>query len=160
MPDGQNLHIPADLFDAELVISRLQDAGRTLMALWVHGVRPAGYGSGMPEYGHDEEDMRDQLPDPDKIDQPGARAVSDMDRVLEWVRLIPDSKLHWRRVVGYRMLTNPRTDKPVMSWKRIALELRSEPKMCETVFAAGVDYIVVELNKPLISAASVRVRWG
>ncbi len=162
MPDGQTYHgpIPADLYDAELVIGRLNDAGRTLMALWVHGVRPAGYGSGMPEYGHDPEDLRDQMPDPDKIDQPNAREVTAMDDALAWLKHIPDSKVHWRRCVGYRMLTSPRNDKPCWSWKRMAVELRSEPKMCENAYNAGIDLIVVELNKPLISDALVRTRWG
>ncbi len=156
MPDCTP-HVPeiADLYDAELVMARLADAGRTLMALWVRGVRPAGYGSGMPEYGHDVEDLRDQMPDLDKVDQPASREVTEMDRVLEWVRLIPDTKVHWRRVVGLRMLVNPRTDRPVMSWKRIATELRSEPKMVENVWYAGVDLIVVGLNQPIIRQARI-----
>ncbi len=160
MPDCTP-HAPeiSDLYDAELVMARLADAGRTLMALWVRGVRPAGYGSGMPEYGHDPEDLRDQIPDPEKIDPPSAREVSDMDRVLAWLKLIPDSKLHWRRVVGYRMLVNPRTGKRVMSFKTIAFRLNSGEAMCERVYYAGVDLIVRTLNEPAVLAAARGVVW-
>lgn len=160
MPDGfQGLVGTSDFYDAETVIGALSDAGRTLMALRVRNLRPAGYGSGMPEYGHEEEDLVDQLPDAEKIDEPSAREVTHMDTVLAWIRLIPESKRDWRRVIGYRMLINPRTDKPVMSWKKIALQMKSDAKLCETVYHAGVDEIVRELNAPLIAQANLGMAW-
>lgn len=162
MPDGQNYggSISTDLYDAQLVIDTLADAGKTLVALWVRGVRPAGYGSGMPEYGHDEEDLKDQMPDPDKIAQPNASQVTQMDKVLEWVKLIPESKASWRRVLGYRMLTDPRTDRPLMRWERIALEVKADKAACKRIYEAGVDLIVVELNKPIIAEAVAAARWS
>jgi len=160
MPDCTP-HAPEipDLYDADLVVRCLAEAGRTLTALWVRGTRPAGFGSGMPEYGHDPEDLKDQLPDPDKIDPPTARQISDMDRVLAWLKLIPDSKLHWRRVVGYRMLVNPRTGKHVMGFKMIAFRLSSDEAMCERVYYAGIDLIVRMLNEPAVLAAARGVVW-
>lgn len=162
MPDGQNYggQPPSDLYDAELVIHALSDAGATLVALWVQGIRPAGYGSGMPEYGHDEEDMKDQLPDPEKIAQPNAKEVTQMDKVLDWIKLIPDSKIPLRRVIGYRMLTNVRTEKPLMSWARIALEVGTDKTNCERMYENGVDLIVSKLNEPIIRAAQKLAKWS
>lgn len=55
---------------------------------------------------------------------------------------------------------DPRTDKPLMRWERIALEVHVDKAACKRIYEAGVDLIVQELNKPAIAKAAALVRWS
>ena len=78
----------ADL-DASTVILRLEEAGRTLLALPNRGCRPADTGSGWPAvvhdfseaYGYGEVEVRAPIPSP--------QAITRMDEALQWVGPYP-----------------------------------------------------------------------
>lgn len=142
------------IHDAASVEARLADAGRTLLALRVSGVRPAGTKSSMPEvirsfdesYGWQTEDLRPSQPSP--------RDISAMDQALSWIALIPQERYVLRRIVGARCLTNPRTDRPLFSWRKIADTVGASHMAVKAWHSQGIDVIVAALNRPGLCAAA------
>ena len=136
------------LHTAETVEARLLDAGRTLMALWVGGTRPAGYRSAMPEFVRVfEEDVRYQrtaMP----VLPPAPRAISAMDQTLSWIGLLPRDRVVMRRVVGLRMLCRPHDTRPLFSWRRIGADLHASHEAVRQWHEQAVEVIVVALNLP------------
>jgi hypothetical protein len=98
-------------------------------------------------YGYSEEMARPPVPSP--------AAVSEMDRVLGWVSLIPQEKFVIRRVVQCRALVNPRTGRHVYSWRKLAAFLRCDLRAAQRWHVEGIATIVSGLNQPgLCSAAA------
>jgi hypothetical protein len=148
-------------FTAELVIGRLEEAGKTLLSLPGSRCYPANYRIAWPAvvlaaveaYGYTAED----LPPP----APAARAISDMDEAWRWITLIPlergrpGSGERWsrhggailRRVVLMRALVNPRNDRHMWSWRKIGLALGCSHQAVSDWHAKGVDCIVSALGR-------------
>ena len=131
--------------DAETVIQRLEDAGRTLMAL------PAGgystklrtftldiVRSAMEGYGWDEARARPAVP--------SASSITQMDIALTWVGLIPQDRYVLRRVVGARSMVNPLNDRHIFPWRRLGAVLGADHKAVQRWHAQGIDLIVAALN--------------
>lgn len=143
-----------DAYDDALVMARLEDAGRTLMALQVPGCRPAGYRSGMPEivrelteaYGWDGAELR--------TGPPSSSAIGRMDQALSWVGLLPADRLAMRRIVLMRMLVNPVSDRHVFSWRRMAAVLRCSHEAVRGWHEVAIGMIVGRLNAPGFCAVS------
>ncbi len=104
--------------------AQLYESGRTLMALVVKGVRPMGYFSVQLDT---LPDVRADYSDPAASTRftPGPRAISEMDAVLDWINeaLYGARLTEVRRAVFYRMLTKPRTGRPLYSWRRLGEQL-------------------------------------
>ena len=139
----------SEVFVAELVIQRLEEAGQTLLCL-----PHSGYTTGlrlsrlpyMPEVVESSEDqygVRARLPIPEPA------SITRMDQALAWVPLIPADKLVLRRVVGCRALVSPLTGRHLYSWRRIARLIGSDHKAVQRWHGAGIDHIVAALNSPL-----------
>jgi hypothetical protein len=91
-------------------------------------------------YGYSEAMARPPVPSP--------AAVSEMDRVLGWVSLIPQERFVIRRVVQCRALVNPRTGRHVYSWRKLATFLRCDLRAVQRWHAEGIATIVSRLNQP------------
>ncbi len=133
--------------DAQLVVARLEEAGRTLLAL-----PPGGYSTGMRlnvaalvrhmiAAGEGE-------PVPARLHPsvPSAAVITRMDEALGWIPLIPRDRSVLRRIVGARSLVNPMTDRHLYPWRRLGVMLGADHKAVQRWHAQGVDMIVAALN--------------
>ena len=146
---GRNLPGSASegCFDAQLVVARLEEAGRTLLAL-----PPSGYSTGfrmnvaalvrhMIGAGEGE-------PAPARLHPPipSAAVITRMDEALGWIPLIPRDRSVLRRIVGARALVNPMTDRHLYPWRRLGTMLGADHKAVQRWHAQAVDMIVAALN--------------
>lgn len=146
---------------AEILQARLEEAGATLMALAVRGVRPAQIRSAHPEvvheaieaYGWTEEDM--------PFAAPSARAITRMDEAFGWIALLtldpgrPGSGERWsrhgpamyRRLILSRSYTNPRTGRHVFSWRRLGRVLGTSQETARLWHAQALDRLLGAMNR-------------
>lgn len=136
---------PAFRADAETVIYRLEEAGRTLLALPLTGhstacrtQQIAVVQEAVEAYGWTEATVR--------VPVPPAAQISRMDEALAWLTLIPDARYVLRRVVGARALVSPRTDRHLYSWRRLGHALGADHRAVQRWHADGVALIVAALN--------------
>jgi hypothetical protein len=145
--------IPADPrdtrppYDAELVIYRLEEAGRTLLALPETGHSPklrtsaqAIVRAAMEVAGwQDTPRVRPPVPSSEKIDR--------MDEALAWIPLIPVERYVLRRIVGARCLVSPLTERHLYAWRRLGTLLGADHKAIQRWHAEAVGLIVTALNR-------------
>ncbi len=149
------------VLDAETVIYRLEEAGRTLLALPGKGCLPAGMAAAWPDvvhaaveaYGYDPEDIRPSVPSAD--------AISRMDEAWQWMALIPLSRngpgaddrysrhggAFLRRLVMMRALVNPVTGRHRWSWRRLGQAFNTNHEALRTWHAKAIDGIVGALKQ-------------
>lgn len=134
-----------DVTDAEALTARLEEAGRTLLALPNTGPSTRLVQSGMEwvrdaseQYSHDRARIRPAFPT--------AIEITRMDQALAWIPLIPPGKYVLRRVVGARCLINPLTDRHLFSWRRLGQAIGADHKAVKRWHAQGIDLIVTLLN--------------
>ena len=132
-------------YDAELVISRLEEAGTTLLSIpntgWSTKLRTSSIDivrSAIEAYGSDQRAIRPPVPNAAKIDR--------MDQALGWIPLIPQQHHVLRRIVGARCLISPMTDRHLYPWRRLGAVLRADHKAVQRWHAQGIDLIVTALN--------------
>ena len=133
--------------DSATLIQRLEEAGRTLLALphtgpstrlvqsgleWVRDAADAG--------ARDRTKLRPAIPD--------SACISRMDQALGWIPLIPGDKYVLRRVVGARSLVNPLTDRHLFTWRRLGTALGADHKAVQRWHAQGIDLILAALARP------------
>jgi hypothetical protein len=153
--------------DAREVVARLEEAGRTLLALPRTGPSPALRASvwevvhaASEAYGWQPARLRPPVPD--------AARISRMDEALGWIRLIPPERYVLRRIVGARALVHPLTERHLYPWRRLGAALGADHKAVQRWHAQAIDLIVAALNGgggeaalPGASlAAMMRVRGG
>jgi hypothetical protein len=147
-------------YTAGYVESRLEDAGRTLMALPWAGCFPAGVSCLWPETGGGEAR---------RYAVPTSAEVSAMGQAYDWIPLIadtdPERLVMMRRLVLMRSLVRP--DSPighpvyVHSWRRLGAMLGLHRETLQTRWGRGIDAIVARLNRPgLCTRAGGRVGPG
>lgn len=121
----------ADIWSPEDVRERLDDAGRTLVALPLpKGERPQGVRSQWPETARQAEDAffalvgaDDQIKQDFSRDHnavrvvPNARAVARMEEVLNWLWYLNDERK--RRLCLARALIHPVSDRRVVSFRKL-----------------------------------------
>lgn len=135
---------------AELVIQRLEEAGRTLLALPNTGPSTRLVQSGM-EWVRDAAEAGSAmaaLPARVKLRPavPSAQEITRMDEALAWVPLIPRDRYVLRRVVGARSLVSPMTGRYLYTWRRLGVALGADHKAVQRWHAQGVDRIVAALR--------------
>lgn len=135
------------LVDAEYVLYRLEEAGRTLLALPNVGpttrLRTSRHDivqSAIEAYGWQNVDQRVRPAIPSHAH------VTRMDEALDWIPLIPRDRYVLRRIVGARALVSPVTERHLFSWRRLATLLGADHKAIQRWHAQGVDLIVTTLN--------------
>lgn len=137
--------------DADFVISRLEEAGRTLLALpatgWSTRLRSTQLDivrSGLESYGWTKRSIQPAVP--------SARRISRMDEALTWIPLIAQDRYVLRRIVGARSLVHPVSERHLFSWRRLAGVVGADHKAVQRWHAQGIELIVVALRRS--SAAS------
>ena len=136
--------------DAQLIIYRLEEAGRTLLSLPPTGyttklrtssidlLRSALDGHGWEAPGGEGGKLRPPVP-------PAAR-ITRMDEAFGWVVLIPRDRFVIRRIVGCRALVSPVTERHLFTWRRIGTLLGADHKAIQRWHAQGIDMIVAAVN--------------
>jgi hypothetical protein len=140
-----------DLVDASLVISRLEEAGATLLSLpgsgWSTRLRTSSLEivrTAIESYGWRTSRIRPPIPSPTRITR--------MDEAMGWVSLIPPDRYVLRRIVGARSLVHPITQRHLFPWRRIAAAISADHKAVQRWHSQGIDLIVAKLNQgPAIS---------
>jgi len=132
--------------DAETVIVRLEQAGRTLMALPNTGHSTRLVQSGL-EWLRDASDTCTQMAAKLRPAAPAAADITAMDEALTWIPLIPVDKYVLRRIVGSRSLINPMTDRHLFTWRRLGVAIGSDHKAVQRWHAQGIDLIVAALRR-------------
>ena len=135
-------------YDADLVIARLATAGRTMLALHVPGCWPAGYRSSMPEVVRGYWETYNQVPNRLRVAAPSPAEIRDMEQALSWVRLIPEDRVVYRKLVLLRMLQRPHLDKPIHSFEAIGAMLGISPTALRNYYKDAISIIVGRLNAP------------
>ena len=132
--------------DASYVVACLEEAGMTLLALPMSGYS-LSVKCGMPQvvhtaieaYGWEVERMR--------VPTPSARKISEMDRTLAWISLIPVERYVLRKIVGARALVNPVTDRHLFPWRRLGRHLGADHRAVQQWHAQAIDLIVAGLRR-------------
>jgi hypothetical protein len=138
----------SEFYDAQLVIARLEEAGRTLLAL-----PPNGYATGLrmnvAVLVRHMIEAEGGEPKPSRLRPPvpSAAGITRMDEALGWIPLIPRDRSVLRRIVGARALVNPLTDRHLYPWRRLGAMLGADHKAVQRWHAQGVDMIVSALNE-------------
>lgn len=143
------------MIDAETVVYRLEEAGRTLLALPKAGCYPGNYKVAWPEvvhaaieaYGWDGELPRAAVP--------AAAAITRMDEAWRWVSLIREDRRQHRRIVLMRSLVNPITERHQWSYRRIGKAFGWDYRAVQRWHEQGIDMIVVALRNKAIEAKNV-----
>lgn len=139
-------HVARSEIDAASVIARLEEAGRTLMAL-----PPSGYSTrlrsssidivrvAIESYGWSVRQIRPAVP--------SAAKISRMDEAMSWLSLIPADKYVLRRIVGARSLVHPTSDRHLFTWRRLGQLIGADHKAMQRWHAQGIDFIVAGLKR-------------
>jgi hypothetical protein len=132
--------------DADFVISRLEEAGATLLAMpgtgWTTKLRTSNIEivrTALENYGWTEQRIRPPVPSAGKITR--------MDEAMGWIGVIPLDRYVLRRIVGARSLVHPVTDRRLFPWRRLAAALGADHKAVQRWHAQGIDMIVAALNR-------------
>ena len=135
------------------VIRRLEDAGRTVLALSHRGysthLRPGGLDyvrDAMEAYGWSAETIRPAAPD--------SASITAMDEAYAWLNLIPTNRYVLRRIAGARSLVHPVTDKHLYPWRKIATAIGADHKAAQRWHAEAVNIIVGRLAENNSNRAS------
>ena len=136
---------PGQKPEASWVTARMEEAGRTLLALPGTGhstrlrtssleiVRTA-----MAAYGTEVGRVRPSVP--------SAAQITRMDEAFGWLSLIPQDRYVLRRIVGARCLVSPVTDRHLYSWRRLGSLIGADHKAVQRWHAQGVALLVGALG--------------
>ncbi|MDE8344646.1 MAG: hypothetical protein POH28_00520 [Acidocella sp.] len=107
----------------QIIIERLEHAGKTLIAL-----RETGYRPNLAQRQHDvvrtvweafswsESPMLRPAP-------PSSTDISLMEEAYGWILIIPESELALRRIVHARSLVHPISDREIWSWRKLSVAM-------------------------------------
>ncbi len=145
--------------DPEYVIYRLEEAGRTLLAL-----PHAGYSTRLKTSRHDIVQSAADSYGWTKMDArlrpavPSAAHVTRMDEALDWIPMIPLDRYVLRRIIGSRALVSPITERHLFTWRRLGILLGADHKAIQRWHAQGIDLLVASLNNfPAVSENRVAI---
>lgn len=131
--------------DAALVVARLEEAGRTLLALpdqgWSTRLRTSQLEvvrRPTDAYGWQPGRLRPAAPDSAMVDR--------MDEALGWLGLIPLERHVLRRIVGARALVSPMTERHLYSWRRLGELLGADHKAVQRWHKEAIALIVAGLQ--------------
>lgn len=132
---------------ADDVITRLEQAGRTLLALPRTGPSTRLVQSGL-EWVRDAQDT--YVKDRSRIRPavPDAKTITHMDEALAWIPLIPVEQYVMRRIVGARSLVDPMNDRHMFSWRRLGTAMGADHKAVKLWHGKAIGIIVARLRNP------------
>ena len=140
-------HNRPEAIDAQYVIYRLEEAGRTLLAL-----PHSGYSTRLRSSRHDIVQCAAEAYGWTQVDarlkppMPSSSRVTRMDEALDWIPKIPRDRYVLRRIVGCRALISPVTERHLFTWRRLAALLGADHKAIQRWHAQGIDMLVAALN--------------
>ena len=163
LTQSASIHSPAGVpgaVTAELVIMRLEEAGRVLLALPNTGPSTRLVQSGM-EWVRDAAEAGSAMsaaPSRVKLRPavPSAQEITRMDEALAWIPMIPLDRYVLRRVVGARCLVSPMTGRHLYTWRRLGVALGADHKAVQRWHGQGIDRIVAALRPARRSDADRR----
>jgi hypothetical protein len=125
---------PLQAVSAEYVIRRLEEAGRTLMALPVGRVESylGGAVQGTPA----------------RRDSPPGYQIDRMDEALAWIGLIPPDKIVMRKLVGARSMVHPTTDKHMVTWRKLGEMIGADHRAAQRWHGQAIGIICIALSRP------------
>ena len=132
-------------WDADKVIYRLEDAGRTLLLLPPEQ-RLSGLTAGSLR------SIEDALERAQWFDQsncrivPSVSAIDRMNESLGWIALIDPDRCGIRRVVAARALVRPDTGKHLFAWWGLGRALGFDHNTMKLWHRLGIGFIVAALN--------------
>jgi len=139
---------PAAPVDADYIVYRLEEAGRTLLAL-----PHSGFSTRLRTSRHDIVQAAAESYGWTKVDArlrpaiPSSADVTRMDEALDWIPLIPADRYVLRRVVGSRALVSPITGRHLFPWRRLGVLLGADHKAVQRWHGQGIDLLVTAVNQ-------------
>lgn len=128
------------------VVSRLEEAGATLLALPASGysthMRQMRFDivhTALEAYGWEAPALR--------APTPPAAAITAMDEAFGWLALIPEQNLVLRRILGARALVHPLTRRHLFPWRRLAKTLGADHKSVQRWHANGITMVAKALQE-------------
>lgn len=106
--------------------------------------RPRGYGSMWPDYVQEAWDVYGRHAVIKNRMRPSIGMLNDLDLVLDWIPLL--SEVHYRKVLGYRMLIWPDTDRYVYSWRKIGDKMHRHHQTVKNWHEEGLVKLARKLN--------------
>ena len=135
-----NFHSSCPFFDIDQFREILFESARTLVRLPAQ--RPAGFGSGWPDYLHDFSTSYGYESARYKPDPPTGRAIDQLDRVLAIIAKRPDDgRLVMAVALSAQRNGQPRDRGP--QWKRTAQRFNIHPDTLKTRFEAATERLAV-----------------
>jgi hypothetical protein len=132
---------------AEHVVSRMQEAGSTMMALRVPGCWPASYKVAWPDVVRDFWEAYGQTDSGAVRVRPTASAIAEMDEAMAWLLFIPPNNIALRRIVWARSLLHPGHGGYLHSWRSIGRLVELDRTTVQHWHQRGVAMIVARLNR-------------
>jgi len=137
----------AGIWDAPGVVARLEEAGRTLLALPDRGYSPR-LAQVRLDVIHDAMDAYGWTAARIRLPPPSPNAISRMDEAFSWLGFIPQSRFVLRSIVAARALVHPISERHLFSWRKLGERLRADHKAIQRWHAEGVRLILAGLSAP------------
>lgn len=132
---------------ADDVIARLEEAGRTLLAMSVRAPGPGVLTAQSQRWPvvHDTAEAYGYHCARARPAIPASAAISRMDEALGWIGMIPQERWVVRRIVGARCLVAPLTGRHIYTWTRVARLIGCDVRAVRSWHRQGIALIVAAL---------------
>ena len=131
--------------DAEFVVRRLEEAGRTLLALPGTGYSTRLRVSQLDVAGEVGAAMG-ELAGRIRASAPSAACITRMDEALGWLPMIPHDRYVLRRIVDARSLVSPTTERHLFSWRKLGCVIGADHKAVQKWHGQGIGFLVAALR--------------
>lgn len=128
-----------------LITERLEEAGRTLLALPRSGYTTALRQSRLEIVRSAGEIYAAEPGRKLRPPMPEAAAITRMDEAFGWLALIPDDRFVLRRIAGARALMDPLTERHVHSWRRLGALLGADHRAIQRWHGDAIGLIAARL---------------
>ena len=138
---------PATPNPVQSVQDQLEWAGSVLLSMRIRRPGPAGFRNYWPDFAPDAALAYGYTGEQFRPATPAARDITEMDRILAWIELIPLNEPTIRRVVSARALVSPINDRYLFSWRKIAKLLHIDSAGVRRLHKRGLAMIVAHHRK-------------
>jgi hypothetical protein len=128
-----------------LIVARLEDAGRVLLALPAGGysthLRTSNLDIARDFQAYGWTGERPRVPVPSSI------RITRMEAALQWLQLISDDQVQLRRIVGLRMLVHPLSNRHLYSWRKVGEKISIDHRTAKSWHERGIGLIGSRLRE-------------
>jgi hypothetical protein len=146
--------------DSAFIVSRLEEAGATLLALPNTGYSTRLKTSHLEVVQEVKEAFGGEGQGRARLAVPSAARITRMDEAMGWIALIPKDRTALRRIVGARSLVSPVTERHLFSWRRLGLVMGADHKAVQRWHAQAIDMLVAAVGALHRDVAMGRARPG